>query len=295
MSRQTFLRRLGLAAGERAVVLHADDIGLGEASVRAYAQIHQAGLLGSASVMVPSGWFPAVADLARSGVHDLGVHLTLNSEWPNYRMAPLLGPAAASLADAQGWFHPLAVHTHRHASADEAFAELSAQVRRARTAGLAPTHIDSHMLTLLHPTLFEVYVRLSRQERLPATLIRMDADQLERLCRIPRSDAVQLHERLQAVDEEGLVAFDTFAELPLDAHDRRLDAAHRILDGLPEGLAMFICHPACDGVELRAMTTDWAARAADHRLYLDDGWRRAIESSGIRTLNMRQVRDAMFP
>jgi hypothetical protein len=151
------------------------------------------------------------------------------------------------------------------------------------------------MLTLLHPALFDVYVQLSRQERLPATLIRMDAGQLQRLCRIPSPDAGRLHERLLAADEEGLVAFDTFAELPLDAHENRLDTARRILDGLPEGLAMFICHPACDGVELRAMTSDWAARAADHRLFLDDGWRRAVESSGIRTLNMRQVRDAMFP
>ena len=296
-TRRRILDRLGLMPGERAVVLHADDIGMCHATVRAYGDLLEHGIVKSASAMVPSPWFPAVAGLAsgaRAGHVDLGVHLTLNSEWPTYRMAPVLGSEAFSLCDGHGYLHAAADGTHRLGRAAHVRIELLAQVARARACGVDVTHIDSHMLTLFHPTLFETYVGLSRELRLPATLIRMSIPGMASLCGIATTDAALVCERLAAADDDGLVAFDAWAEMPLDRHAGRLDDAIRRLDSLPEGLSMFVLHPAVDGDELRAIAPDWRSRVADHALCCDDRWRRAVEAAGVRVIGMRTVCQAMM-
>ncbi len=100
--------------------------------------------------------------------------------------------------------------------------------------------------------------------------------------------------QIDAADAEGLVAFDSWAEMPLNCHEARLNSAVERLDSLPEGLTMFICHPAADTEELRAIAPDWQARVADHALCCDPRWLRAIEASGVRLVSMHEVRSAMF-
>jgi hypothetical protein len=63
---------------------------------------------------------------------------------------------------------------------------------------------------------------------------------------------------------------------------------------LPEGLSHFICHPATDTPELRAIAADWEARVADYTLYTDEKWRKAIEASGVKLIGMREIRRTLF-
>ena len=101
-----FLSRLGFAAGDRVAILHADDVGMCPATVPAFAELIAAGSLSSGSLMVPCPAFPQAAALCRSQPEmDLGVHLTLNSEWETYRWGPLspAGPRSG-LRDAEGFF-----------------------------------------------------------------------------------------------------------------------------------------------------------------------------------------------
>ena len=84
-----YLKKLGFSNTDRLVILHADDIGMCQGSVAAYADLIESGILSSAAMMVPCSWFPAAA--ASYHQHrdtpklDVGVHLTLTSEWDNYR------------------------------------------------------------------------------------------------------------------------------------------------------------------------------------------------------------------
>ena len=77
---------LGLGPQDRALILHADDIGMCHATLPAMRELAESGSLSSASVMVPCPWFPEVARYCRANpTLDMGVHLTLTSEWPGYR------------------------------------------------------------------------------------------------------------------------------------------------------------------------------------------------------------------
>ena len=75
---------------------------------------------------------------------------TLTSEWSPYRWGPVLGKEQVpSLLDSSGYLYPLEREAAAHADIKEAEAEIRAQIARARALGIQPTHLDSHMGTLL--------------------------------------------------------------------------------------------------------------------------------------------------
>ena len=84
------LKKLGFSENERLVIIHVDDIGMCQASVAAFADLWDFGLVSSGAVMVPCPWFLEAAKYASQHPQaDLGVHLTLNCEWDTYRWGPL--------------------------------------------------------------------------------------------------------------------------------------------------------------------------------------------------------------
>ena len=56
-----FLRQMGYGPDDRVVVIHADDVGMCQASLSAYTDLLDFGVLSCGSVMVPCPWFPAEA------------------------------------------------------------------------------------------------------------------------------------------------------------------------------------------------------------------------------------------
>jgi predicted glycoside hydrolase/deacetylase ChbG (UPF0249 family) len=296
MSASRLQATLGCASDERLLVVHADDVGMCEASVAAYRELSAAGVVCAASTMVPCGWFPAVAEWCRAlpARVDMGVHLTLNSEWKRYRWGPLMGPMVPSLRDEAGYFLSSPEVTCRQADVNEVYLELRAQIERALSCGIDVTHIDSHILTLKRPELLSVYIRLSREFRIPSGLTRRPDQEIERL-NLPHDVRREYYDRVSDADGAGLVALQSWAQLPLEQPTAcRVEAARMILGELRPGITVLISHPAADSAELRAITSDWPGRVADYELFRSDAWPRALESAGVRTVGMRAIRDALF-
>jgi predicted glycoside hydrolase/deacetylase ChbG (UPF0249 family) len=97
--------RLGFEQHDTVAVVHCDDIGMCHAANTGAFEALDRGPATCGSVMVPCPWFREAADLAGSRPDvDLGVHLTLTSEWPHYRWGPVAGASAVpSLLDDQGY------------------------------------------------------------------------------------------------------------------------------------------------------------------------------------------------
>ena len=91
---------------ERAVILHVDDLAMCHGANRAYLELAAQGAVTCGSVMVPCPWFREIAEAAAADpALDLGVHLTLTSEWEHYRWRPLSTTSRASgLIDDDGYF-----------------------------------------------------------------------------------------------------------------------------------------------------------------------------------------------
>jgi hypothetical protein len=100
---------------------------------------------------------------------DAGLHLTLTSEWDNYRWGPLAGKTIVpGLTDKQGCLYPSVVAVYFNASADEVDKEIRAQLDRALKMGFKPTHLDSHMGTLFAKPIFtEKYIKLGIEKQIP--------------------------------------------------------------------------------------------------------------------------------
>jgi hypothetical protein len=256
----------------RTLILHLDDVGMSRGSVDAFAALAPDGSVTCGSVMVPCPWFPAAAALARDRPDlDLGVHLTLTSEWAGYRWGPVsTRDPATGLLDADGYLPRTVAELRARVDPAAAAVEMAAQVERALAAGIRPTHLDTHMGASATPELVGAYLDLGRRFGLPVLLPRDFASYAGPLGLPPLDPAV-----LAAAEPQP----DRFAITPaVDAADANR-AWDDLLDGLGPGVTFVSLHAAAG--EMPAIEPRHAVwRANDLRVLSGRGLRRRAEVRG---------------
>ncbi len=166
----TFAERLGFPAGARVVILHVDDAGMSHQSNIGAVRSLTDGVATSMSVMMPCSWVPELKQmLVKHPGLDVGLHLTLTSEWSGYRWGPLASrDRVPGLIDPEGALWPSVEEVAKRATPDEIELEIRAQIARARGLGIEPTHLDSHMGTLFaRDDYLERYIKVGAEERIP--------------------------------------------------------------------------------------------------------------------------------
>src|SRR5687767_8428224 len=166
---KTLAERLGYPKDAKLLIVHADDLGMAHSINTASIKGLESGLVSSASIMIPCPWLPEIAAYARKHPEaDLGLHLTLTSEWSLYRWGPVLPKERVpSLLDSSGYLYLTETEAAAHIDPKEAEAEIRAQIARAKSLGIQPTHLDSHMGTLYQTqALFETLFRVARDNKL---------------------------------------------------------------------------------------------------------------------------------
>lgn len=169
----TYAERLGYPKDSKVIILHVDDAGMSYDSNDGAITALTKGVANSTSVMMPCPWVPAFVHFLKTYPEtDAGLHLTLTSEWSEYRWGPLAGKTVVpGLVDNEGDLWPSVQEVVQHASADEVYAEISAQLSRAKTMGFTPTHLDSHMGTLFaSPAFIQKYIQLGIENHIPVML-----------------------------------------------------------------------------------------------------------------------------
>lgn len=167
---KTYAERLGWPKGAKVLILHVDDAGMSHDSDEGVEMATGQGVATSTSVMMPCPWVPEIVKYIKEHPKlDAGLHLTLTSEWDNYRWGPLAGKAnVPGLVDKQGCFYPGVAAVYFSATPDEVDKEIRAQLDRALAMGFKPTHLDSHMGTLFAKDAFmEKYLKLGIEKQIP--------------------------------------------------------------------------------------------------------------------------------
>ena len=289
------LKKLGFSNDDRVVIIHTDDIGMCQASVDAFAEMVDFGLISSGAVMVPCPWFLEAAAFAREHLEaDMGVHLTLTSEWETFRWGPLsTRDPASGLMDAQGYFHKSSEAVWELADPEAASIELETQVQRALQAGMSLTHIDTHMGSIAHPKFIPGYVQLATKFGLPLMIPRMSASELMASQNVDPETAQMITGMIQSLEEMGLPLLDRLSGLELvDATDR-FDQAKQALSALKPGITHFIIHPSKDTPELRHITDSWDCRVADYETFTMEATREFIRNEGIQVIGYRDLKTLM--
>ena len=130
------------------VLIRCDDIGMCHAVNLAAAKVLETGIPVSMSVMVPCPWFAEAAELLKKYPNvSVGIHLTLNAEWKQYRWGPVAGSRAVpTLVDSLGYFFPSrSALFGNNPKLTEIETELRAQIDKALRAGLKIDYLDHHM------------------------------------------------------------------------------------------------------------------------------------------------------
>ncbi len=155
---------------EKILLIRCDDIGMSHSVNMAANELICSGLKFSASVMVPCGWFDEAVSLLKNAENvSVGVHLTLNAEWKNYRWGPVAGVSKVpSLVDSLGFFFPSrAKFFANNPSLVEVEIELRAQIEKAINSGLKISYLDYHMGTAVdNPEMRGIVEKLASEYKL---------------------------------------------------------------------------------------------------------------------------------
>jgi len=285
------LQSLGFGPSDRVVITHADDVGMCHATVDAFEALARIGTLRSGAVMVPCPWFPLAADLQRKNPSfDLGVHLTLTSEFRHYRWRPLSVGAGSGLVDGEGFFPRTIREVQERAEPGEVAAELETQVGRAFDFGMDATHVDMHMGALAHGKFLPAYLAVARHWGLPAFLPAGDRGVFAAFG-MPEGCFESVEALLPSAGD--FPRIDAGVSLPLRGSGDQVEIAKRLLGETRPGLTHFILHPAVDTPELRALAPDWEGRVGNFNALASPDFEKHLEREGIHLIGYREIRDAM--
>jgi predicted glycoside hydrolase/deacetylase ChbG (UPF0249 family) len=275
---------MGLPSDMLFLMINADDFGLCAEANAATIEGLTGGFFTSASVIVPAPAFAHAAELVAYGPGlDVGVHLTLTSEWPEWRWGPVMGAdRVPSLVDEGGFFYPNNALLFARAQADDVEAELVAQIETALAYGIDVTHLDCHMGPLhLRADYHAIYIRLAQRYRLPI-----------RIPPMPAMRRLGLADTVAHLDTAGIFYPDNFI-FSVKRSPESVEAAWRsVLENLPAGISEIYCHPAHPGPKIRRFASDAPVREADFDFFRTKALG-LIDSLGLQLINYRTMREAM--
>jgi chitin disaccharide deacetylase len=281
---KTVAERLGYPRDSKLLIIHADDLAVAHSEDAASFDALDRRAVTSASIMVPCPWLSEVADYAKSHPDaDLGLHLTLTSEWKTYRWGPVESKdKVPSLIDPSRYlWNGESAPAVEHVKAEDVEREIRAQVERALAMGIRPTHLDSHMGVLFaRPDLFAVYIKIAREYKLPFLAVHS--------ANAPPVMLSQLSDKDPVLD--AVVIADPRVK-PADWESFYLNAVSDLKPGLTE----IIVHLGHDDSELQAVTVDHpdygsAWRQRDYNVITSPEFKKALEENHVILIKWKDLK-----
>jgi chitin disaccharide deacetylase len=279
---KTVAERLGFPPDAKLLILHADDLGAAHSVDIASFDALEKGAVSSASVMVPTPWITEVGAWARAHPdRDLGIHLTLTSEWDTYRWGSVESKdKVPSLLDSVGTLPSEDGPVATKAKPEEVEREIRAQIDRAVALGIHPTHVDSHMGSLFTtPALASVYAKVARDYHLPFLAVKGNPPGAPQVALLP--DEIALDTVIIAGPQ---VPRDKWKEFYIDA----------LAKLKPGRLSEMIVHLGHDDAELQAVTVNHepygsAWRQRDYDVVTSAEFKKALADNHVLLVTWKRI------
>jgi len=289
-AQKTLQERLGYSKDAKLLILHADDLGMSHSENAATIYGMEHGCISSASIMMPTPWVSEVATYSHAHPKaDLGLHLTLTSEWDYLKWGPVASKSEVpGLMNKDGFFFSTVDSVYRSASPPEVEKELRAQIEKARTLGIDFTHLDSHMGTLFgRPDYLKILIKLGREYKVPVLMSK------------PIFQFVY-HVNLDSLTSDNDVRLNAIYMAVAQDYKNGMDNFYtNILKSLQPGVSEIILHAGYDDSEMQAATIDhvdygskW--RQADFNFFSSDKCKALLAEQNIHLITWREIRDKLM-
>jgi len=255
------------------LIVRGDDIGSFHAANVGCIESYQNGIARSVELMPVCAWFPeAVQLLNENPGYDVGIHLTLTSEWSSVKWRPLTH--CPGLVDEDGYFFPMVWKNPNFPAGssisesewklEEIEQELRAQIELSLKHVAHISHLSNHMgFTGLDPKIAELVNRLAKEYNLE-------------------------------VNTKGLQRFPGWGrDVPLE---QRIDKFCENLEKLTPGKYLFVEHPvvASDemitvghvGYENVAEDREWVTR-----VFTSEKVKQTIQKKGIKLISYADLKN----
>jgi len=288
------LKKLGFGPKDRLVIVHVDDIGLCQSNVEGLADLNEVGIITSASVMMPTAWSSMATAYAKAHpTMDIGVHMTVTSEWESNRWGALSTVDTSSgLLDPDGYLWQHGEDLLARAKGKVIKKEMEAQAKAAIAQGMVPTHFDSHQFVVLQGYIMD-YISLCLKYGVPPIFIRRDKAGFQAIGGIDPGFISMAVLMVKTLELFKIPLLDNMYMMPLENPDTRLEDTQAILKQITPGITMFICHCTKPSPELPAITSDSPGRFADYQTWMNEDMRRFLQSEGIHTIGWGALKNIM--
>ncbi len=303
----TYAERLGFPKGAKVVILHVDDAGMSYSSNEGAIKALTHGVATSVSVMMPCAWVPGFVHFLKEHPElDAGLHLTLTSEWKEYRWQPLAGKQnVPGLTDPEGSLWPSVEDVVRHATADEVETEITAQLDRARSMDFEPTHLDTHMGAVFGtPEFLMRYIQLGIKNHIPVMLPGGKDQLIQAQMRLPDASVEQMRKIGKMLWDAGLPVLDDLHNSSYDwkipvgiaSNDQKLQAYKtekymEALKSLKPGLTMIIMHCTDPSPVFQHITDSGPTRKGDMLTMINPVFKKALQDQGIILTTWRELKE----
>lgn len=287
----TYAERLGFPKGAKVVIFHSDDAGLSHGTNTGTIESYEKGLVSSVSVMMPTPWVPEIVRYAKSKPnHDFGLHLTMTSEWNDYRWGPIAGKnQVPGLVDKEGAMWGGVGAVIQNATPDEVEMEIRAQIDRADTMGFDYTHMDSHMGTLFsHPEFFKRYMKVGIEKQIP---ILIAGGHLQHAARENAAAVMLLRPLAKQVWDGGLPILD---DIHTDSYgwkgrDTKIANYSEMLRTMKPGITEVIMHCIHDTCEFPPISDSGPSRIGDFEAMMSPELKKVVEEEKVIITTWREV------
>ncbi len=289
----------------RQLIVNADDFGLTAGVNRAIVETHGAGIVSSATLMAKGAAFDDAVERARAApTLSVGCHVVLVDGTPVSEPDAVDTLLAIRSAEPHKFYSRLPAVAARAVfggfDPDQLVEEITAQIRTIQSAGLEPTHLDTHKHTHVFPEILAALVRAARICGVPALrnpfvpVAVASATQFAgkpRLwkrygqVRMLRSFARQFRVKVRRA---GLLTPDGIVGV-VETGSFNTSLLRQALTNLPEGTWELVCHPGYDDADLRAARTRLIeSRDQERRLLMSEDLRTFLHDQKIRLIGYRE-------
>jgi len=244
-----------LNANTNILVVHQDDVGVNQGANIAFKELCGKGFITSGSFMVNCPWYHEIAEICKANNNlDIGIHLTLTSEYNYYKWRPLSGAnRSTGLVDEHGFFWSTASKVEQNASKDSVEKELRMQIETVLNDKIHVSHMDCHMGTALSPKFQDIYLELSKEYKIPAIFPRSwnnynevcsgNEVQNKGLEAMEEIDQYQYEQKVKDLEaSEQFFIIDHFAMSPFAKKNENAPLIKKIITNLKPGITYLALH-----------------------------------------------------